>query len=241
MKKRLIVMIIFCLTGMGAGHAAIPSKDYNESANQLLNSAVLSDDLDQVKRAFVMGADPNYLQGRSDAPFTRAIRKSKFTGIVQCFIDNGVDVNFASVGNGNYPSALATAVSERRPDMVEMLLNAGADPNLSFEGETYDGRFLVTVHDVTIVFWVVRSDEPNNLRILKLLIEKDANINKADSLGNTPLMIACELGKLESVKILLANGANPNQANNKSKKPLDLARKSNNIELIKLLTPLTKN
>jgi len=48
-KKLLIVMIIFCLTGMGAGHAAVPSKDYNESANQLLKSAVISDDLDQVK------------------------------------------------------------------------------------------------------------------------------------------------------------------------------------------------
>jgi len=188
-----------------------------------------------------MGADPNYLQGRSDAPFTRAIRKSKFTGIVQCFIDNGVDVNFAAVGNGNYPSALATAVSERRLDMAELLLNAGADPNLSFEGEMSEGGSLVTVRDVTIVFWAVRTDEPNNLRILKLLIKKGANINKADSLGNTPLMTACELGKLESVKILWANGANPNQANNQSKKSLDLARKSGNIELIKLFIPLTKN
>ena len=60
-------------------------------------------------------------------------------------------------------------------------------------------------------------------------------------MGNTPLINACELGKLESVKILLTNGANPNQANYKSKKPLDLAIKSGNKELIDLLMPLTKN
>jgi len=240
-KKLLIVMIMFCLVGMGAGQAAVSVKSYNESAGEFLKNAVLTDDLSQVKQAFAIGADPNYLQSRSDAPFNSAIRKSKSTDIVQCFIDNGVDVNFEAVGNGNYPSALATALFERRLDMVEILLNAGADPNLSFDSEIYDGRFLINVHKYTIVFWAVRSDEPNDLNILKLLIKKGANINKADSLGNTPLMTACELGKLESVKVLLVNGANPNQANYKSQKPLDFAIKSGNQELIKLLISLTKN
>ena len=73
-----------------------------------------------------------------------------------------------------------------------------------------------------------------------MLIKKGVNINKADSMGNTPLLAACELGKVESVKILLANGSNPNQANLKAEKPLDLAIKSENKELIDLLMPLTK-
>ena len=240
MKKLLLVMIMFCLAGIGVGQAAVSSKDYNETASQLLKSAVISDDLDQVKQAFVMGADPNYLQSRSDAPFNRAMRKSKSTDIIQCFIDNGVDVNFKAEGNGTYPSALATAISERRLDIIGMLLNAGADPNLSFDGEISEDNIIYDIHEVTIAFWAVRSDEPINLKILKLLIEKGANINKADSLGNTLLMTACKLGKIESVKILLANGANPNQANYKSKKPLDFAIKSGNQELINLLTPLTK-
>jgi ankyrin repeat protein len=240
-KKLLIVMIVFCLIGMGVGQAAVPSKDFNEPAGQLLKSAVISDDLDRVKQAFIRGADPNYLQGRPDAPFTRAIRKSKSTGIVQCFIDNGVDVNFKAAGNGNFPSALATAIHERRLDIVEMLLNAGADPNLSFDSEISEGPFINDVQGFTVVFFAVRSDEPIVINILKLLIEKGANINKADSLGNTPSMTACELGKLESVKILLTNGANPNQTNYKSKKPLDFAIISGNQELINLLIPLTKN
>ncbi len=118
MKQLLIVMLMFCLSGIGVGQASVSAKDYNETASQLLKSAVRSDDLNQVKQAFVMGADPNYLQSRSDAPFNRAIRNSKSTAIVRCFIDNGVDVNFKADGNGTYPSALATAISERRLDIA---------------------------------------------------------------------------------------------------------------------------
>ena len=240
MKKLLLVMMMLCLAGIGVGQASVSAKDYNETASQLLLSAVKNDDLEQVKQAFVMGADPNYLQSRSDAPFNRAIRNAKSTAIVQCFIDNGVDVNFKAEGNGTYPSALASAFSERRLDIIEMLLNAGADPNLSFDGEILKDHKIYDIHGITIAFWAVRSDEPIYLNILKLLIKKGANINKADSMGNTPLINACELGKAENVKILLANGANPNQANLEAEKPLDLAIKSGNKELIDLLMPLTK-
>ena len=238
MKKLLLVLIMLCLAGIGNG--PVSAKDFNETASQLLLNAVKNNDLEQVKQAFVMGADPNYLQSRSDAPFNRAIRNAKSTAIVQCFIDNGVDVNFKAEGNGTYPSALASAFSERRLDIMELLLNAGADPNLSFDAEIVKDHKIYDIHGVTIAFWAVRSDEPIYLNILKLLIEKGANVNKADSMGNTPLLEACEQGKLESVKILLANGANPNQANLKAEKPLDLAIKSGNKELIDLLTPLTK-
>lgn len=231
--KKILIMIL-CLVGVG--QASESPKDYNETANQLLKNAVKSSDFDQVKQAFAMGANPNYLQSRLDAPFNQVIMNSKSPEIFQCFIDNGVDVNFKADGNGTYPSALATVVSQRRLYMVEMLINAGADPNFSFEGETREG---IIIREVTVIFLAVRSDEPISLNILKLLIEKGASINKKDSLGDTPLIIACSLGNLESVKILLTNGANPNTANYESKKPLNLAIKSGNEELINLLIPLT--
>ena len=157
MKKTIIVIIMFCLAGIGVGQAAVSPKDYNEAAGRLLKSAVMNDDLDQVKQAFVMGADPNFLQGLPDAPFTRAIRKSKSTGIVQCFIANGVDVNFETVGNGNFPSALAAAVHERRLEIFKLLFIAGPDPNLGFDGEFKEGGFFFVFQEVTVVFRTVKS------------------------------------------------------------------------------------
>ena len=78
MKKLLLVMMMLCLAGIGVGQVSVSAKDYNETASKLLLSAVKNDDLEQVKQAFVMGADPNYLQSRSDAPFNRAIRNDYF-------------------------------------------------------------------------------------------------------------------------------------------------------------------
>jgi len=231
----IVMMLLFCYVGVS--QASAPTKEYNETANQLLYNAVKNNDLDQVKQAFTMGANPNYLQSRSDAPFNRAITRSKSPEIVQCFIDNGVDVNFQADGNGTYPSALYTAFQERRLDMMELLLNAGADPNLSWEEENSITGIMTS--GITVIFGSVNRHEPIYLDILKLLIKKGANINKEDSFGNTLLITACERGNLEGVKILLTNGANPNQANYESKKPLDLAIKSENKELINLLIPLT--
>jgi len=66
-KLLLIVTMMFCFVGVS--QASAPPKDYNETANQLRKNAVKSSNLAQVEQAFAMGADPNYLQSRLDAPF----------------------------------------------------------------------------------------------------------------------------------------------------------------------------
>ena len=45
---------MFCLSGIGVGQASVSAKDYNETASQLLKSAVRSDDLNQVKQGDLM-------------------------------------------------------------------------------------------------------------------------------------------------------------------------------------------
>lgn len=48
--------------------------------------------------------------------------------------------------------------------------------------------------------------------ILRLLIERGANINAQNTFGKTPLMYAIQFGNLESIKILLEHGADINLA-----------------------------
>ena len=62
------------------------------------------------------------------------------------------------------------------------------------------------------------------------------NVDKRDSLGNTPLYYASLKGAKDIVKLILDAGANPNLANNISETPLHLAAQSTSKEVIKLLT-----
>ena len=56
--------------------------------------------------------------------------------------------------------------------------------------------------------------EHGNKKIVELLVEYGADINRADNYGWTALSHGLENGHNEIVKLLLANGAQVNQANN---------------------------
>lgn len=57
----------------------------------------------------------------------------------------------------------------------------------------------------------------------KVLVRKNANVNKQDNAGNTPLHLAAWNGYHNICKLLVENNANINQPNNKGKTPLHLA------------------
>ncbi|RZK75885.1 MAG: ankyrin repeat domain-containing protein, partial [Pedobacter sp.] len=61
------------------------------------------------------------------------------------------------------------------------------------------------------------------------------NIDKRDSLGNTPLYYASSRGARDIVKLLLDAGADVNLANNSTEIPLHVASRSSNKDIIKLL------
>ncbi|MCG6870125.1 MAG: thioredoxin fold domain-containing protein [Gammaproteobacteria bacterium] len=88
-------------------------------------------------------------------------------------------------------SPLMLAVRERRVGSVEVLLDAGADPDRrNRSGET-------SLH------LAVRGDPD----IIKLLLEAGANPNAQDTGGVTPLMLAAAAGREDSTKMLRGAGA----------------------------------
>ncbi|WP_342273367.1 ankyrin repeat domain-containing protein [Spiroplasma endosymbiont of Acasis viretata] len=75
----------------------------------------------------------------------------------------------------------------------------------------------------------------NNIEIVKLLLENDADINEQDINGSTPLHWAIECNNIEIVKLLLENDADINAQDINGCAPLHWAIECNNIEIVKLL------
>ncbi|KAF9770612.1 hypothetical protein IL306_011820, partial [Fusarium sp. DS 682] len=103
-------------------------------------------------------------------------------------LDHGADPNLASNDKG---TPLRYAVLKEQHNVVEMLLEAGADPNINFEGCL---SILASTSD----------KQPDTVR---LLLEKGADPNMSFCRGFTPLTHAACLGHEKKVEILLEYGA----------------------------------
>lgn len=71
-------------------------------------------------------------------------------------------------------------------------------------------RFIVYEHDhmeMTALHWAAKR---NHFEIIKLLIDRHAQVNKQDYLGRTALFLAAENNYLKSCKALLVGRAKPN-------------------------------
>lgn len=78
-------------------------------------------------------------------------------------------------------------------DLVQLLLDHGADPNT--QGP----------HHMTSLMWAAGRGHTD---IVKALLAKGVKVNIGDKFGTTPLIWACRKGYLEICKALLEHGAN---------------------------------
>merc|ERR1719225_2367207 len=112
--------------------------------------------------------------------------------------------------------------------MVKTLLQSGSDIQLDKKDNTNGRSALhVAVYD-------------GNLEIVKVLVQKGANINAKDDDGFSPLHIAVYIENLKILKILIQSGAQLNAKDKKNKTPLDYARMWNIYDILKYLNNLTK-
>ncbi|CZR67067.1 uncharacterized protein PAC_16966 [Phialocephala subalpina] len=80
-----------------------------------------------------------------------------------------------------------------------------------------------------------RASMNGHIEVVKLLLEKGANVNAAIEDGSTPLHRASMNGHLESVKLLLEKGANVNTATKDGSTPLHRASYNGHLESVQLL------
>lgn len=155
------------------------------------------------------GGDINYEDQYFDNFLIKSIKCD--IEIIKYLIDKGIDINHQ---NGFNETALIEAVYCNRIELVELLLNKGANP------------LLQAVNDDALLI----ACKFNHIDIIKLLLKyNSSNINNKNGHGDTPIYLACRNSSIEAVKILLDYGAKPNIYD------LSISVQLNNLEIIKLL------
>lgn len=152
-----------------------------------------------------------------------------------------------------HQTPLISAIKTQIPRIVEMLLNAGADPN--FQDHNGNTALMFAMQDgnqeiVKLLLANVANPNIQNKRgntalmgaiyygkdaVVPLLIEYGAHINLKNKDGDTALIIAAGKGNSNSVRLLLENSADKTITNNGGKTALDIAKEKNNPAIINLL------
>ena len=151
---------------------------------------------DAINVLLIAGADPHVadVDGNSTCLHS-AVRNDCSTEVLHAIISHGGYVNAT---NKNNRTALLIACTKGHKDVINMLLNAGADPNIT------DDMGATCIHRA--VFKGCSKD------VVETIVDHGADVNAADKKKVTPLMLACEKGNKDATSVLLDVGADPNLA-----------------------------
>lgn len=128
-----------------------------------------------------------HLTEEEQKEFYLAVLKSNVEKVRE-YLDRGIDINREVPGE--YPLFVASKAGH--PEMVKVLLEAGADVNQKDDEQE------------TILHWLGHlGHQESHLEVVKILVqEPKIDINSQDNEGNTPLHLASFSGNTKIVKVL---------------------------------------
>lgn len=162
----------------------------NQRNNKLID-AVSAGNLSEVNKLISEGIEINQINyADEDLTLLMLAIDIDRADIVQALIDAGADL-YDSTYFEDTP--LGLAATRGNLEILELLLNAGANPNYGGESPPLCDA--------------VRKQHVN---VIKALIQRNADVNLTTPSKISPLMIAAGIGNLEIVKLLVELGADVN-------------------------------
>ena len=132
-----------------------------------------------------------------------------------------LDIDDINIQDNLGRTALIWAIRYVHIDIVRLLLDKGADPNIPDEFRK------------TPLIWASLGD--GHIEIVKLLLDRGVDINIVSKYGQSALAYASYFGNTDIVKLLLDKGADPNIVDNDGKTALMNAIDNGNTDIVKLL------
>jgi serine/threonine-protein phosphatase 6 regulatory ankyrin repeat subunit B len=199
---------------------------------------------------------PNFIQTcrspDTNRPLLRKLAKKRGKKLlpVKALVSRGI-----SLPDPDLPAALWNAFDSQNFELVETLLELGADPNLrnqsgfrllSLATKLHDSRFLNMLLQYgadpdkrnandTKSSAVLEALSCNFIDSLMSLLDFGGNINSVDGRGRSGLTIAIQRKRTEMLELLLQSGANPSAVDRDGKTPLHWAAEARNYEACKVL------
>jgi ankyrin repeat protein/beta-lactamase regulating signal transducer with metallopeptidase domain len=162
-----------------------------------LHDAVALNDVEEVKRLISAGADVNAKNEDGWTPLNRGIsaQGERIKQVAELLINAGADVNARGnpklMGEARTPLHCATALISKGTDIVRLLLDRGANVNVTAE------RGMTPLH------WAVRNE---NLEAVRLLVDKGADFNLKNQEGWTAFSGAALRGRTDMTDLFLRKG-----------------------------------
>lgn len=170
--------------------------------NALIHDAAYGGSIDIVRKLLLLGANPNDRTDDGEVPFELAFEKGD-ADLLRVLIAGGADHR----GAKHATTLLHLAAALAKPDICALLVELGLDPNAQDELMATPLHSLATGYHARIPNRGTRSHVGQTAVVL---IGSGANINAADNLGQTPLMLAVDHYQSDMVSQLLLAGADVN-------------------------------
>lgn len=212
--------------------------------------ACFEGDIDIIRFFIDAGADPNLTESEHhltplhvlcDAEYHgQSLRQKDRADLIRSLVKHGAQVNHLDRSS---MAPIHKAVIHDRPECVEALMDAHADANVAFMGDT--PLSIAARHNRKRLVQILLNFKETNVNhrndqggtalhfasagivdspeCIELLIQHGAKVNSQDLKVNTPSMVACFFNKPRILATLIRAGADVTTRNNEGKDAYDVA------------------